>query len=119
MKEITSIDDQMRGVVTVELRNGKRCQFAQKEVRLYGLADMLRYAGFGGELPTERLPVYQSKRKIGTMAADFDPARIKSRSWLYEPREGDFRLEGDRWIANEQLGPGDLESIAGFAWEPE
>lgn len=47
---------------------------------------------------------------------------IRSRSWLFEPRPGDFRAEVRRWstgdglvvVADDRLGPGDIGCIVGF-----
>lgn len=66
---------------------------------------------------TERVDVMQGGRKIGTVPPSFDPAKIKSTSFFYEPRPGDFRLSGDVWVADRMLGPGDLEAVPGFVWD--
>ena len=119
MRRIESIDDQMNGVVTYELTGGVRVCLEEKAVREYGAADLLEFSGYGHLLPTERTPVMQSGRKIGTVPPDFDPFAVKSRSFFYEPRRGDFRREGDVWIADRMIGPGDFEAIPGFVWERE
>jgi len=68
---------------------------------------------------TERIPVMQHGRKVGTVPPDFDPMRIKSTNWLYDARPGDFRQEGLTWVASRALGPGDLEAVPGFVWDRE
>lgn len=71
-------------------------------------------AAFGEFVPTERLPVMQHGQRIGTMAPDFDPHNVKSLSFMYDPRHGDFQRDGDVWIASRTLGYGDFEAISGF-----
>lgn len=75
--------------------------------------------GKGFAARTEPVPVFQSGRRIGTVPASFDPTEIKSTSWLYDPRPGDFRREGDTLVAVYTLGPGDLEAVPGFIWDRE
>lgn len=73
--------------------------------------------GSGYVTSTERVPVTQGGRRIGTVPHDFNPRRIKSTNWLYDPREGDFRLQDGAWIAARTLGPGDIEAVPGFVWD--
>lgn len=73
--------------------------------------------GAGYVISTERIPVMQDGERIGTLPHDFNPRRVKSTNWLYDMREGDFRLEGGVWIAARTLGPGDLEAVPGFVWD--
>lgn len=86
--------------------------------------------GTGRVQSTARVPMMQeawatkadgtrerTKERIGTVRHDFDPRRIKSTNWLYDPREGDFKLEDGAWVAAYTLGPGDLEAVPGFAWD--
>lgn len=68
---------------------------------------------------TERVDVMQEGRKIGTVPPSFDPAAIKSTSFMYDPRPGDFRFDGSAWVASNMLGPGDLEAVPGFVWDRE
>lgn len=118
MRQIESIADEMRGVVTYELSDGRRACFDANAVRKYGVAELLRAEGLGELVPTERLPVILHGERIGTMPPDFDPNNIKSRSFMYDPRPGDFRREGGAWIASPSLGRGDIEAIPGFVYEP-
>lgn len=112
MRKLESIEDRMNGMVTYELDDGKRLRVDARLVQKIGIAAILREYGY--EAPTERLPVYQRGRKVGTVPADFDPEFIKSRSFFYEPRPGDFKREGDGWVAEKMLGPGDLDAVPGF-----
>lgn len=73
--------------------------------------------GEGRATATERLPVLQDGRRIGSVPPSFDPTRIRSLSWMYSPRTGDFTAGNAAWIAAPNLGPGDLEAVAGFLWE--
>jgi hypothetical protein len=63
------------------------------------------------------VPVYQEGRRIGTVPHDFDPGRIKSQSYFYDPRPGDFAPHESGWEANKILGLGDLKAIPGFSFE--
>ena len=83
------------------------------------LVDCERCNGDGEVVRTEPIPVMQDGRKIGTVPASFDPSKIKSTSFWYEPRAGDFRQVGETWVASRTLGPGDLEAVPGFVWHRE
>lgn len=114
MERIKSHEDAMKGVARYRLDDGRMVCLDADMVRQIGLTAAMRYAGVELAPPTRRLPVFQNGREIGTMSPDFDPDFIRSRSWLYEPRPGDFRRDGDKWVANRMLGPGDFEAIPGF-----
>lgn len=116
MKRLESIEDEMRGVVTYELPDGRYAQFDVRAVREYGIAKLLRAEGY--EPPTGRVAVMQYGRRVGTVPADFEPMAIKSRSFLYDPRPGDFRREGDAWIVSRTLGAGDLDMVPEFQRDP-
>lgn len=73
--------------------------------------------GSGEIAQTERVPVMQDGRQIGTVPPSFDPQRIESTSPLYDPRAGDFVRAGDAWSAHPMLGDGDLEAVPGFVWK--
>jgi hypothetical protein len=103
--------------VTYELPDGKWITLDGRAVREYGAPRILRDMGYGHLLPTERVPVMQEGRRIGTMEPYFDPLSVKSTSPFYDVREGDFKREGDVWIASRTLGPGDLEAVPGFVWD--
>ena len=108
-----------RGIITYELADGQRIDLDATAVHRHGAAELIRAAGLGHLLPTERMKVIQNGRHIGTVPPDFNPIAIKSRSFLYDPRPGDFQRDGDTWIASPSLGNGDLEAIPGFAPTPE
>jgi hypothetical protein len=119
MKLISSLEDDMRGLASYELGDGRRICFDANAVRDHGLGELLRASGLGEFVPTKRLAVIQHGRQVGTMSPDFEPNSIRSVSPFYDPRPGDFRREGDVWIARRTLGPGDLEAIQGFSRSPE
>lgn len=111
---IESPEDQMNGVVTYKLPDGRHWRFDAHAVAKYGLAELMRAEGMQHFIPTERLPVIQYGHRIGTMAPDFDPATARSTSPWYDVRPGDFRREGNAWIAARTLGAGDVDCVAGF-----
>lgn len=115
MRRIESVEDEMRGTVTYDLGGGRFATFDARTVRKYGLAALM--CDLDIEMPTERLPVVHHGRRVGTMAPDFDPVTVRSVSFMYDPRPGDFRREGDTWVASRTLGPGDLDYVAGFVRE--
>lgn len=117
MIRIESLADEMQGFVTYELKGGRYVRLDARAVREYGAAEIIRHMGLEAEMPTERVKVIQQGRVVGTVPPDFDPISIKSRSFLYDVRPGDFRREGDSWIADKMLGPGDLEAVPGFVWD--
>ncbi|MGB5905760.1 MAG: hypothetical protein WBH00_23215 [Xanthobacteraceae bacterium] len=102
----------MNGTVTYELGDGRWVTLDAHAVQLYGAADLLREMGV--EMPTARVPVIQHGRRVGTVPGDFEPLNAKSRTFLYDVRPGDFKREGDHWVADKMLGPGDLDSLLGF-----
>lgn len=112
MKRIESHEDEMRGTVTYELPDGRFTRLDARLVKEHGLTAIMRANGI--EPPTERLPVIHHGQNVGTMAPDFDPASVRTTSFWYDPRPGDFRREGDTWVAARTLGPGDLDCVQGF-----
>jgi len=115
MRRVESIQDEMNGTVTYELGNGRFVTLDARAVREYGAAEILRHMGH--EFSTERVKVMQRGHYVGTVPGDFDPLNIQSRTFLYDPRPGDFRRDGDIWIVADMLGPGDLEAIPRFERE--
>jgi hypothetical protein len=101
--------------VTYDLGDGRYATFDAHVVKRYGAAALLREVG--AEMPTGRLPVIQCGRRVGTLPAAFEPVTARSTTFMYEPRHGDFRREGDTWVAASNLGPGDLEAVTGFVWD--
>lgn len=114
MKRLESIADQQRGVVTYDLGNGRYASFDARAIQKYGIAELLRSEGLEQHIPTERIPVMQYGRRIGTMAPDFDPASARSNSLMYDVRPDDFRREGDTWVASRTLGASDVDCVIGF-----
>lgn len=119
MRRIDNIDDDMKGVVTYEFidarRGIRRIKFDKRSVVEFGVAALMRGAGL--KVPNDRLPVMQCGKQIGTVPATFEPMAIKSTSFWYTPRAGDFTRSGDAWIAALALCPGDLEAVPGFVWD--
>lgn len=112
MREISS--DPLNATVTYELADGRCVRLDQRAVREYGAARIIRDMGYGHLLPTERVVLMHDGMRVGTLPPDFDPASLKSNSFMYEPRRGDFVRDGDVWIAARTLGPGDLDAVPGF-----
>lgn len=115
VRRLDRLVDRMRGTVTYELGDGRYITLDAEYVATVGVKECLRREGI--EMPTERKPVYQRGEKIGTLPGDFDPMFIRPRSFLYQPRGGDFIWDGDKWIADRMLGPGDLDAVFGFEWD--
>jgi hypothetical protein len=114
-KRIESFSDVERGTVTYDLGDGRFAAFDRRDVEKYGIAELMR--DYGIEMPTNRLPVIYHGRRVGTLAPDFDPAFARSRSFMYDVRPGDFRREGDTWIAANNMGAGDFDCVVGFIRE--
>lgn len=107
-----SLEQQRDGNVTYELSDGRRIELVLEEVRLCGAAEII--AAYGLDEPTEPIPLMLGGRQIGTVPADFHPMGFESRSMMYDPRPGDFRMEDGVWIAANSLGRGDIGAIPGF-----
>jgi hypothetical protein len=112
MKRLESIEDEMRGTVTYDIGNGRYATFDARAVERYGLAALLRE--YGAEMPTERVPVFQYGRRIGTMPPDFDPAFARSNSFMYDLRPGDFTRTDEGWVVGRTMGASDVDCVAGF-----
>lgn len=107
-----SPEQQRDGIVICELDDGRRVDLSTEEIRMCGLKIVL--AAYGHDEPTEPIPIFSYGRQVGTVPADFHPMGFESRSVMYDPRPGDFRMEDGVWIAHRALGPGDIEAIPGF-----
>ena len=83
----------------------------------YQTIECKRCNGAGRVERTARVPVMQDGFQIGTLPPDFDPMDIRSASFWYVPRFGDFILDEAKnvFIASPNLGPGDLLSVPGFS----
>lgn len=114
MREVTDISDEMRATRTFDLGDGRRLRVEVADIAHYGLKAILQDHGI--EMNSAPVPVFQRGERIGTVPADFDPFSIRSTSFFYEPRGGDFVRKSDGWHAHRMLGPGDLEAIPGFTW---
>lgn len=97
MRRIDDPEKLMRQrIVTYELDDGRRIDLDANAVKQYGAAALLRAHGL--EFPTDRVPVHQGGRRIGTVP-------------------GDFIRADDHWIADKMLGAGDLGAIPGFLFD--
>ncbi len=105
----------MNGVVTYELPDGRRVCVDRRAVERYGIRKLL--AEHGIEVPTERIPVFHHGERVGTVPAELDPALIKSKSFFYTPRPGDFTRPEEGWLAHKSMGPGDVAAVPGFQAE--
>lgn len=103
-------------VVTYELKDGRRIDFDGRAVREHGIEALARHAGLADELSKGRVDVIQHGKKVGTLPATFEPAAVRSTSFFYDVRQGDFVRDGETWVASRTLGPGDLEAVPGFVW---
>lgn len=112
MKRIESPLDYERGTVTYEIGDGRWATFDRRAVEQYGLALLLKE--YGVEMPTERVPVMQHGRRVGTVPGDFDLSFARSRSPFYDVRPGDLVRQGDAWVAARNLGASDLDCLVGF-----
>lgn len=105
--------------VLFAIGDGRFLRVDQDVVRELGLKKIAEMYGILDLLPQDRVPVTQDGKVIGTMPAEFDPDFIKSTSFFYDPRPGDFIRTPSGWEAARSLGPGDFEAITGFAWSRE
>lgn len=112
MKRLDLFENEIRGIITYELDDGRRLNVDADFVRRFGVAEVMRANGI--EPPKGRLPVFQCGHEIGTLPAAFDPLEIKPTSWLYEVRAGDFKRTDKGWEAAKTLCPGDFEAIPQF-----
>lgn len=108
-----SEQDFLDGTVTYDFGH-KYLRVSVDVVERFGIEEVARR--YGLTVPEGRLKVLQSGVVIGSVPATFDPMFIRSTSPLYEPRPTDLVREGDHWVADRMLGPGDLEAIPGFVW---
>ena len=114
VKRIESDADTFRGTVTYQLDDGRYLRLDARLVREHGQAEVLRAYGVEMTESTERLPVMQHGRRVGTVPGDFDLMFARSRSPFYDVRPGDLVRQGDAWIAARNLGASDLDCLAGF-----
>ena len=119
MRRLESIEDEMRGIATYLLDDGRCMQFDVRTIHEVGLDRLMKVVGYKEPEATGRVDLFQHGRKVGTVPASFDPLFMKSKSYWYDVRPGDFQrwTDGKSWLANRTLGPGDLEAIEGFVWD--
>lgn len=98
--------------VTYELPDGRRLDVDREALERCGIREIAK--AYGLEMPTERVPVFHEGRRVGTVPAEFDPGLIKSKSFFYSPRPGDFTRTAEGWVAHRSMGPGDIAAITGF-----
>lgn len=112
MRRLVSPMDEFNGTVTYDIGDGRYATFDVREVERFGLARLLE--AHGVEMPTERVPVFQYGRRIGTLPPDFDPAFARSNSFMYGVRPGDFTREGAKWVVAKNMGASDPDCVVGF-----
>lgn len=113
VKRIESDADMFRGTVTYQLDDRRYLTLDARTVREHGQAKVLR--AYGVEVTeTERVPVMQYGRRVGTVPGDFDLSFARSRSPFYDVRPGDLTRNGDVWVAARNLGASDLDCLVGF-----
>ena len=115
MRRLESMTDDMNRTVTYELPDGRRLCVDRDAVERHGIREIAK--AHGVELPTERVPVFHWGERVGTVPAEFDPAFIKSKSFFYSPRPGDFTRTEEGWLVSHTMGPGDVASVPGFQSE--
>jgi hypothetical protein len=115
MRRIENMEDYLDHVVTYELPDGRGLRVDRTAVERRGIREIAK--AYGVEMPTERVPVFHHGERVGTVPAEFDPAFIKSKSFFYDPRPGDFTRTAEGWQAHKSLGPGDIASVPGFQAE--
>lgn len=111
------MEDDLQNCWTYELPSGQMIKLDRRAVADVGAAKLMRSYGiapFDSGEESKMLPVYQGSRKVGILPSTFDPLTAKSSTFLYDVRAGDFKRDGDRWIACKTLGPGDLDALSEF-----
>lgn len=101
MKRIEK-EDQRRGTITYQLDDGRYVTLDENAVAQFGADNLIQWLGI------ERVPVMHHGRRVGTLPTDFEPLNAKN------VHPGDFRREGDGWVAEEKLAPENLDAVVGF-----
>lgn len=112
MRRIENPLDYARNTATYELPDGRYATFDARAVERYGLEVLLKE--YDVEMPTERVPVFQYGRRIGTLPPAFDPAFARSISFMYDLRPGDFTRTDQGWVLGRTMGASDVDCVAGF-----
>lgn len=115
MRRIENFEDDRDRKVTYELSDGRRLRVNREDVERVGVREVAK--AYGVEMPTGRVPVFHHGERVGTVPTEFDPAFIKSKSFFYDPRPGDFTRTPEGWLAHHSMGPGDVASVPGFQAE--
>lgn len=102
MKRIERKEGQRSGTVTYQLDDGRYVTLDENAVAQFGADNLIQWLGI------ERVPVMHHGRRVGTLPADFEPLNAKN------VQPGDFRREGDGWVAEEKLAPENLDAVMGF-----
>lgn len=116
MKRLENPLDNARGTVTYDIGNGRYATFDARAVEMVGLARLME--AYGVEMPTERIPVFQYGRRIGTLPPDFDPVSSHSVSFMYDVRPGDLTRNDEGWVVGRTMGASDIDCVAGFIRDP-
>lgn len=116
MRRLDDTENNFRNrTVTYELPDGRRMDVDRRAVERHGIREIAK--AYGVEMPTERIPVFHCGERVGTVPAEFDPAFIKSKSFFYDPRPGDFTRTAEGWVVDKMMGPGDVAAVQGFQAE--
>lgn len=105
-------ENHMDRTITVDLGDGRIADVEIDFIRRFGLKAVAEH--FGVPVSDRYLPVVYHVRVVGSLPEAWHPLEIKSKTFLYDPRPGDFVREGDKWIAARTLGPGDIEAVSDF-----
>lgn len=114
MDPVENLVDVGSGIARYRLSDGRIVALDEEKVRKVGIAEVLREMGYEDYVPTKRLDVHQDGQKVGSVPPHFDPSVVRTRAWLAESLPGDFRREGDIWVASQAIGPRDFDVIPGF-----
>jgi hypothetical protein len=106
--------DILSSAVTFVLEDGRRLTCDKSMLQDIGLERLFASQGLSLDAEGERRDVIQSGKVVGSLPVHFDPNNIKSRSFMYRPRSGDFEWGEAGWIAHPSLGPSDLNAIPEF-----
>ncbi len=107
-----TLENQVKRTITVDLGDGRMVNVEKDFIRMFGLKAVAEH--FEVPASDRYLPVVYHGRVVGFLPEAWHPLEIKSKTFLYDPRPGDFVREGDEWIAARTLGPGDIEAVSDF-----
>ena len=107
-----TLENQMKRTITFDLGDGRMVDVPSDFIRMHGLKAVAEH--FGVPVSDRYLPVIYHGRVVGSLPETWHPLEIKSKTYFYDPRPGDFVRDGDKWIAAQTLGPGDIEAVTDF-----